>query len=246
MPPPKAKGELNAALSTAHDDLFYKATGLSDFGDKEELDYNAPEKLYGEEMARKVLDGEHFTTRPALRKQLMYLLYFGIGGVSLGKASQHTKAHLNGRKAGAGSTRDSALNHFVAKSKVVRTCIFEVAFSHNAAHIEQAGIEFVTTTDKHTHTNVRTSNQAYKHNVEHMYYYMILVLDPDFSAEEIRDAKRVRSKNTKGCANGAGSRPLYNRKRKLTSTTAIEIEHSSDEEWDGEGKGKGKGKRICR
>ena len=75
----KAKGELNAALTKAHDDLFYKATGLSDFGDKEELDKDALEKLYGEEMARKVLDGELFTTRPALRKQLMYLLYFGIG-----------------------------------------------------------------------------------------------------------------------------------------------------------------------
>jgi hypothetical protein len=26
----KAKGDLNAALTKAHDDLFYKATGLSD------------------------------------------------------------------------------------------------------------------------------------------------------------------------------------------------------------------------
>jgi hypothetical protein len=154
----KAKGDLNAALTKAHDDLFYKATGLSDFGDKEELDKNALEELYGEEMARKVLDEELFTTRPALRQQLMYLLYFGIGGVSLTTASTHIKAHLNGRKAGAGSTRGSALNHFVAKSKVVRTCIFEVAFSHNAAKIEQAGIEFVTTTDKQT--DVRTSNCA--------------------------------------------------------------------------------------
>jgi hypothetical protein len=65
---------------------------------------------------------------------------------------------------------------------------------------------------------------------------MILVLGPDFSAEEIRDAKRVRSKNTKGSNGG-----FKGSKRK-----SIEIEHSSDEEWDGEGKGKGKGKRICR
>jgi hypothetical protein len=79
-----------------------------------------------------------------------------------------------------------ALNHFVTKSKAVRTCIFEVGFSHNACKIEQAGIEFITATDKHT--NVRRSNGDTKHNAEHMYYCMILVLDPDFSAEEIRDA----------------------------------------------------------
>ena len=96
---------------------------MSDFGDKEELDKGALEKLYGKEMAREVLDGELFTTRPALRKQLMYLLYFGIGGGSLTTASTHIKTHLNGRKAGAGSSRGSALNHFVAKSKAVRTCI---------------------------------------------------------------------------------------------------------------------------
>jgi hypothetical protein len=154
----KAEGELNAAFTKAHDGLFYKATGLSDFGDKEELDQNDLEELYGEEMARKVLDGELFTTRPALRKQLMYLLYFGVGGGSLTGTSTHIKTHLNGRKAGAGSTRDVALNHFVAKPKVVRTCIFEVGFGHNAGKIEQAGIEFVTTTDKHT--NVRRSNGA--------------------------------------------------------------------------------------
>ena len=29
-----------------------------------------------------------------------------------------------------------------------------------------------------------------------MYYYMILVLDPDFSAEEIRDAKRLYEART--------------------------------------------------
>ena len=58
-----------------------------------------------------------------------------------------------------------------------------------------------------------------------MYYYMILVLDPDFSAEEIRAAKRVQSKHTKG----AGTRKHLKRSR-------------SDEEWDGEVKGKGKGK----
>jgi hypothetical protein len=125
----KAKGELNAALTKAHDDLFYKATGLSDFGDKEELDKGALEKLYGKEMARKALDGELFTTRPALRKQLMYLLYFGIGGVSLRGTATHIKAHLNGRKAGAGSSRGPALNHFVAKSKAVRTCIFSKSHS---------------------------------------------------------------------------------------------------------------------
>ena len=197
---------------------------MSDFGDKEELDQNDLEELYGEEMARKVLDGELFTTRPALRKQLMYLLYFGVGGGSLTGTSTHIKTHLNGRKAGAGSTRDVALNHFVAKPKVVRTCIFEVGFGHNAGKIEQAGIEFITGTDKHT--NVRKSNGV-KNHVEHMSYYMILVLDPDFSAEEIRNAKRVKSKQTNHTKSFASSR---NRKRSR-----------SDEEWDGEVKGKGKG-----
>jgi hypothetical protein len=112
----KGQEELAAALTNAHDELFYKATGLSDFGDEERLDKKALEELYGEEMARKLLDGELFTTRPALREQMMYLLYFGIGGVSLHGASQNIKNHLNGRKtgAGAGSSRGSALNHFVA------------------------------------------------------------------------------------------------------------------------------------
>jgi hypothetical protein len=52
-----------------------------------------------------------------------------------------------------------------------------------------------------------------------MYYYMILVLDPDFSAEEIRAAKRVRSKNTKGSAvpSVPGSRQY--RKRQRTNIT---------------------------
>jgi hypothetical protein len=66
-----------------------------------------------------------------------------------------------------------------------------------------------------------------------MYYYMILVLDPDFSAEEIRDAKRLRSKNTKGSMHGTSSRAIARKRSR------------SDEEWDGEVKGKGKGKRIC-
>ena len=80
-----------------------------------------------------------------------------------------------------------------------------------------------------------------------MYYYMILVLDPDFSAEEIRAAKRVQSKMS------IGSKTKGTRKRRTNKEMAdehysplvTEIEDSSDEEWDGEGKGKGKGKRIC-
>ena len=194
---------------------------MSNFGDKDKLDQKALEDLYGKEMARKILDGKPFTTRPALREQLMYLLYFGIGT----DPAQHIKKHLNGRTARASSSRDVALNHFVTKSKVVRTCIFEARFSHNAGKIEQAGIEFVTTTDKHT--NVRRSNGATKHNVEHMSYYMILVLDPDFSVEEIRNAKLVRNQQTNHTKSFASSR---NRKRSR-----------SDEEWDGEVKGKGKG-----
>jgi hypothetical protein len=60
-----------------------------------------------------------------------------------------------------------------------------------------------------------------------MSYYMILVLDPDFSAEEIRNAKLVRNQQTNHTKSFASPR---NRKRSR-----------SDEEWDGEAKGKGKG-----
>jgi hypothetical protein len=81
-----------------------------------------------------------------------------------------------------------------------------------------------------------------------MYYYMILVLGPDFSAEEIRaPAKWARSKMS------IGSKSKGTRKRRTNKEMADEhysplvtdIEDSSDEEWDGEGKGKGKGRRIC-
>jgi hypothetical protein len=41
-----AEEELPAAFTKAHDDLFYKATGLSDFGDNAgELDQNALENF---------------------------------------------------------------------------------------------------------------------------------------------------------------------------------------------------------
>jgi hypothetical protein len=67
--------------------------------------------------------------------------------------------------------------------------ILQVEFSHNSAVTEQVGIGFVSNTDKQT--DVRSSGAEAKHKVDIMYYYMILVLDPDFSAREIRAAKRV-------------------------------------------------------
>jgi hypothetical protein len=76
-----------------------------------------------------------------------------------------------------------------------------------------------------------------------MNYYIILVLGPDFSAEEIRAVKRVFSRPSKashGRSGGSsGSSPQPQRRTRYK-------EDSSDEEWDGEGKGKGKGKRRRR
>jgi hypothetical protein len=60
--------DFDAALTKAHDELFYKATGSSDFTDEDMLDKNILEKLYGEAMASKILDEDQFTTRPAVRK----------------------------------------------------------------------------------------------------------------------------------------------------------------------------------
>jgi hypothetical protein len=49
------------------------------------------------------------------------------------------------------------------------------------------GIDFVTETKKQT--NIKVSGADKDALAERIYYYMILVLDPDFSAKEIRTAK---------------------------------------------------------
>ena len=82
------------------------------------------------------------------------------------------------------------MNHFVTGDKVVRTCVFKLDFSHYPSKAEQMGIDFVTETKKQT--NIRESSaHSDALAAERMYYYMILVLDPDFSAKEIRTAKNL-------------------------------------------------------
>ena len=97
----------------------------------------------------------------------------------------YLKHHLNGRK--SKEQRGSSLNHFVTGDKVVQTCVFKLDFSHLPSQAEQMGIDFVTETKKQT--NIRESSAHSDALAERMYYYMILVLDPDFSAKEIRTAK---------------------------------------------------------
>ena len=74
-------------LDDAHDSLFYTATGLNDFTNEAGLGVNTLGALYGEPMARKLLQEKESITRPEVREKLMYLLYFGIGGKSNGCAS---------------------------------------------------------------------------------------------------------------------------------------------------------------
>jgi hypothetical protein len=194
-------------LDDAHDSLFYTATGLNDFTNESRLDVNILGALYGEPMARKILQEKESITRPEVREMLMYLLYFGIGGKSNSCAS-HMKYHLNGRK--TKEQRDSSLNHFVTGDKVVRTCVFKLDFSHYPSKAEQMGIDFVTETKKQT--NIRESSAHSDALAERMYYYMILVLDPDFSAKEIRTAKNLNcsrgNKNIASQRKSGGKRKL--------------------------------------
>jgi hypothetical protein len=173
-------------LDAAHDSLFYTATGLIDYTNEERLDVITLGALYGEAMATKLLQDEESITRPEVREKLMYLLYFGIGGKSNGCAS-HLKHHLNGRLGSTKGSRDSSLNHFVTGDKVVKTCVFKLWFDHLPNLAEQVGIDFVTATAKQTNIN---ASAAKSEPAGLMYYYMILVLDPDFSAEEIRTTKK--------------------------------------------------------
>jgi hypothetical protein len=70
------------------------------------------------------------------------------------------------------------------------------------------GIDFVTETKKQT--NIRDSSAHSDALAERMYYYMIPVLDPDFSAEEIRTAKNLN------CSRGNKWKTEYRgEKRKL-------------------------------
>ena len=178
--------DLRLKLVDAHDSLFYTATGLNDFTNEARLGVNILGALYGEPMARKILQEKESITRPEVREVLMYLFYFGIGGKS-NCCAAFMKYHLNGRK--TKEQRDSGLNHFVTGDKVVRTCVFKLEFSHNPGQAEQMGIEFVTETKKQT--NIKVSGADKDALAERMYYYMILVLDPDFSAKEIRTAKNL-------------------------------------------------------
>jgi hypothetical protein len=145
-------------------------------------------------MATKLLQDEESITRPEVREKLMYLLYFGIGGKSNGCAC-HLKHHLNGRMGSTKGTRDSSLNHFVTGDKVVKTCVFKLWFDHLPNLAEQVGIDFVTASGKQTNINASTAKSE---PAEIMYYYMILVLDPDFSAEEIRTTKKRNSARPTG------------------------------------------------
>jgi hypothetical protein len=115
----------------------------------------------------------------------MYLLYFGVGGKS-NACARHLKHHMNGRIGSTKGSRDASLNHFVTGDKVVKTCVFKLDFEHLPNLAEQVGIDFVTATAKQTNTN---ASVAKSEPVKIMYYYMLLVLDPDFSAEEIGTTK---------------------------------------------------------
>ena len=90
-------------------------------------------------------------------------------------------------KNGPKEQRDSSLNHFVTGDKVVQTCVFKLDFSHLPSQAEQMGIDFVTETKKQTDAKQSGAGKAVF--AKRMYYYMVLVLDPEFSAEETRTAK---------------------------------------------------------
>ena len=83
--------------------------------------------------------------------------------------------------------------------------MFKLDFVHTKSEAEQLGIDFVTETQKQT--NVRPSTADKDGSVKLMYYYMVLVLGPEFSAKEIRDAKTTSaSKNAKGRKAGIRAR----------------------------------------
>jgi hypothetical protein len=203
-------------LDRAHDSLFYTATRLNDYTNEQQLDVITLTALYGEAMAMKLLQDEETITRLEVREKLMYLLYFGIGGKS-NKCSTYLKHHLNGRVGSVKGNRDSSLNHFVTGHKVVKTCVFKLSFDHLPNLAEQAGIDFVTATGKQTNIN---DSGAKSEPAEIMYYSMMLVLDPDFSAEEIRTTKKRNVAKPSG-VNSIGNK-RKGQKRKLQNLLGLD------------------------
>jgi hypothetical protein len=113
--------DFDAALTKAHDDFFYKATGLSDYKDEDKLFKYMLEQLYGEEMAIKTLlqspggaGEEQLTTRPVVKDLLMHLLYFGIGGAK-NSCAKYIRRRLNGST--TPTAHGPSLNHFVTKDE---------------------------------------------------------------------------------------------------------------------------------
>jgi hypothetical protein len=92
--------------------------------------------------------------------------------------------------------------------RAVQTCVFKLEFSHNPNEAEQVGIDFVTTTKKQT--NIKLSGADKDLVAKKMYYYMVLVLDPGFSAKEIRTAKTANLKR--------GPKPCGPKKGQKTKT----------------------------
>jgi hypothetical protein len=98
----------------------------------------------------------------------------------------------------------------VTGNKVVKTCVFKLSFDHVPGDAEQVGIDFVTATGKQT--NINRSSATKSEPAEIMYYYMMLVLDPDFSAEEIRTTKMANRVKHSGVDSSNTKRKEHKRK----------------------------------
>jgi hypothetical protein len=142
-----------------------------------------------------------------VREEFMCLLYFGIGGKK-NSCAKYKRVHLNGRS--TPGVRDSSLNHFVTRDKVVQTCVFKLDFVHSPNQAEQVGIDFVSlVSNTQKQTNMKLSSADKDGPVKLMYYYMILVLDPGFSAKEIGNAKAASTSiNAKGAELGMKQKQL--------------------------------------
>jgi hypothetical protein len=188
--------QFKAAVQAALAKMSFDGCGLSKFGDDKELTMDDLDTVYPSDFVDRIWDelGDRGSRAyleegtPILRKHIMkaleYLLYFGIGGKTLSGAAKHMKSHLNGRA--SRFRRDPAFNHMVSKDKFVRTTIFQVDGNHIPQEVEDAGIDIISETGMQTNLSASTANYPM---VKKMFYYLIVVINPEFTAAQVRASK---------------------------------------------------------
>jgi hypothetical protein len=184
--------DYNTLFQPLFDRMSYEGLGLDVFDGNEGL---GTENL-STVLSQKCVEGIMKRAGPGkelkrhdVRALLSYLAYFGIGGATKQACLSKLKSHLNGRLGGtARSSSDTAFNFKVSQDdSPCYATIFEVDGSHSPIEFEQKGIDFVVKTMKHT--NCQVSN-AKADIVQSMFYYMIIVANPEFNAEEVRLSKK--------------------------------------------------------